>query len=468
MEQATEKSSRRLRLAMTLTPLAALIACFAHWLLTNTHARVLGVLAAAVLVLLFALLGVRFIPQWIGAWSGEPEALFRACDGRRSSRRQRMHPFFKIVLAVLLSRLLIFGIAYAVTVVQEGYTGGIFDRMDIWNPLGTDARHYLSIAENGYQTEGDARLLLVFFPFYPLVVRVCSYIFQNYLVSGMFVSNMMFLFAGYLLYELALLDTDRRGALRAVKYLCILPASCLFCAPMSDSLFLFLTIACMYLTRRKQYVFASVLGFFASFTRVPGVLLLAPVCFELVADIIREHRAGNSGRRFVLATAGQCLSLLLIPMGFALYLFINYQLTGDWFRFLQYQQENWSQSLGWFFSTAEYQTVYALSALRDGSTAFYGLWLPNLVYLFGSIAILIAAQKKLRPSYVAYFIIYYAVTMGATWLLSAPRYLTAAFPLALGLAAITEKRWADALATTLCAAGLLYYLFAFLQHWSVY
>ena len=114
------------------------------------------------------------------------------------------------------------------------------------------------------------------------------------------------------------------------------------------------------------------------------------------------------------------------------------------------------------------QTVYGLTALREQSTVFYGLWLPSLIYLFGSIAILIAAQKKLRPSYVAYFLLYYAITMGATWLLSAPRYLTAAFPLALGLAAITEKRWADALATTLCTAGLLYYLFAFLQHWSVY
>lgn len=468
MEQVTERSSRQLRIVATVIPLAALVACFAHWLLTNTHPRVLGVLSAAALALLFAVLGIRFIPQWIDAWSGEPEPLFRACDGKRSGRQQRMHPFFKVVLALLVSRLLIFAIAYGITALQEGYSGGIFDRIDIWNPLGTDTRHYLSIAEYGYQIEGDSRLLLVFFPFYPLIVRVFSYIFQNYLVSGLFVSNMMFLFAGYLLYELALLDTDRHGALRAVKYLCILPASCLFCAPMSDSLFLFLTVACMYLARKRLYVFACIIGFFASFTRIPGVLLFAPVCFEMVADFIRERKAGATGRRFVLSIVGNAASLLLIPMGFAIYLFINYRLTGDWFRFLQYQQENWSQGMGWFFSTAEYQMNYALAAQLSGSSALYGLWLPNLVYLFGAIAILIGAQKKLRPSYVAYFILYYAVTMGATWLLSAPRYLTAAFPLALGLSAITEKRWADAIATLLCVAGLLYYLFAYLQHWSVY
>lgn len=207
---------------------------------------------------------------------------------------------------------------------------------------------------------------------------------------------------------------------------------------------------------------------FAAFTRVPGLLLFVPVCFELVGDLVRDVRVGAQGRRFVLSAVGRCLSLLLIPLGFGLFLFLNYRLTGDWFRFLQYQQENWSQSMGWFFNTAEYQTVYALNAAREGSETLYGLWLPNLVYLFGALALVIAAQKRLRPSYVAYFIVYYAVTMGATWLLSAPRYLTAAFPLALSLAALTEKRWADAVATLVCVAGLLFYLFAFLQRWAVY
>ena len=105
---------------MTLIPLLALVACYGYWLMSNTHARAIGVLASAVLLVLFLLLGIRFIPQWIGAWSGEPEAVFRVCDGRRSARRQRMHPFFKIILAVLLTRLLLFGIAYLITAVQQG------------------------------------------------------------------------------------------------------------------------------------------------------------------------------------------------------------------------------------------------------------------------------------------------------------------------------------------------------------
>ena len=159
-----------------------------------------------------------------------------------------------------------------------------------------DSRHYLSLAEHGYQTTGNERLLLVFFRSIRSLYGYATTFFKFPGIRPVRLQRDV-LFAGYLLYELALLDTDRRGALRAVKYLCILPASCLFCAPMSDSLFLFLTVAGIYLARKKQYVFASILGFFSALTRLPGVLLFAPVCFELVGDLIREHRAGASGRK---------------------------------------------------------------------------------------------------------------------------------------------------------------------------
>ena len=61
-ERKNEQAAGRLRLAMTLIPLLALLGCFAHWLLNNEHPRVLGVAAAAAVTLLFALLGIRFIP----------------------------------------------------------------------------------------------------------------------------------------------------------------------------------------------------------------------------------------------------------------------------------------------------------------------------------------------------------------------------------------------------------------------
>ena len=110
----------------------------------------------------------------------------------------------------------------------------------------------------------------------------------------------------------------------------------------------------------------------------------------------------------------------------------------------------------------------ATGSFADNIPMLWGLWLPNIIYLFASLGIVIAAQNKLRASNVAYFIAYYAVCMGATWLLSAPRYLTAAYPLALALGAITEKKAVDRIATIACIALFLLYLLAYVNQWYVY
>ena len=161
--------------------------------------------------------------------------------------------------------------------------------------------------------------------------------------------------------------------------------------------------------------------------------------------------------------------MLLIPLGLAGYLFINYAVTGDPFKFMQYQKEHWSQGFGLFFETAAYQTEYALSASAEGNLRqLFGLWLPNLIYSFGALGLIAAAAKRLRPSYLVYFLAYFAVAIGATWLLSAPRYLAACFPLALALAACADTRRKDAVATAVSLAGLVAYLAMYVNGYPVY
>jgi len=114
------------------------------------------------------------------------------------------------------------------------------------------------------------------------------------------------------------------------------------------------------------------------------------------------------------------------------------------------------------------QVCNATGSFATDIPMLWGLWIPNILYLFASLGIVIAAQNKLRASNVAYFIAYYAVCMGATWLLSAPRYLTAAYPLALALGAITEKKAADRIATAICIVLFVLYLLAYVNQWYVY
>ncbi len=465
----TEKSRQlRDRALFTAIPLCLLLFFFARWILTDPPESVPALIAAAGLAFLFAVCGMRFIPQWMAAWSTRPWQPVRVQEGRRSAHSARLHPFFRILFALIVFRVLLFVVAYLMVFERDGYLGGVFDRLDIWNMLGSDSRHYLNIAENWYVNTGDDRLLIVFFPLYPILVRLLAYVFQNYLVSGLFVSNVCCVFAGCLFYELALMDTDRRSALRALKYLCILPASFLLSAPLSDSLFLLLSVACVYCVRKDNYPLAGFVGLLAAFTRMPGVLLLAPASFELVGKIIRERPARRHDRRWVGRTVANALSLLLIPVGLLLYLYINYSVTGNATMFLTYQSAHWHQEAGWFFSSAATITDNAVARLADNRNMALGLWIPNLVALFASLGIVTAAQQKLRASNVAYFLAYYLVCMGATWLLSAPRYLTVCFPVALALGALTERKWADALATVVCVVLLLLYMYAYVNQWYVY
>ena len=208
----------------------------------------------------------------------------------------------------------------------------------------------------------------------------------------------------------------------------------------------------------------------AAFTRMPGLLLVAPVCFELVGRIIREYHnpINRASAKWAQGVIGRICCVLLIPLGTVFYLIVNQSVAGDPLMFLTYQRDHWHQQLGWFFSTVATQTNSAITAASASPDMLWGLWVPNLAYLFGSLAIVAAAQKKLRASNVAYFIIYYLVCMGATWLLSAPRYLTACYPLALSMGALTEKRWANVLSSILCLGLQALYLLAYVNQWYVY
>ena len=184
-----------------------------------------------------------------------------------------------------------------------------------------------------------------------------------------------------------------------------------------------------------------------------GVILLVPMLFELV------HKR---------AKPREYLALIIVPLGFAAYLGVNYAVAHDAFKFMQYQSEHWSQHLGWFFNTAAYQTENAVSAARDSASLLLGLWLPNVLAQLISLAVMIFAAKRLRASYTAYFIAYYVVAIGATWLLSAPRYLAAtpALPAALGLLSEKEERfW---LIAALDAAAFIAYFCVFLLRWQVW
>ena len=256
-----------------------------------------------------------------------------------------------------------------------------------------------------------------------------------------------------MLYKLVLLDYGHETALRAVKFLSLSPAVFFFVAPMSESLFLLCTLGCMYLVRRGKMLPACLLGAYAAFTRSLGVVLMVPVVFELV-----QRRAKLK----------DYLCVLIIPLGFAAYCLVNYTVSGDAFKFMQYQREHWGQQLGWFFNTAAYQTENAIYNFTANRINFFGLWLPNLLAQTLSLVLMLFAVRKLRSSYTAYFLAYFVVAIGATWLLSAPRYIAAAFTVPTALATASHDHRADWCLTTLSVLAGAVYLCEFALRWQVW
>ena len=247
--------------------------------------------------------------------------------------------------------------------------------------------------------------------------------------------------------------------MRALRFLTLAPGCFFFAAPMSESLFLLLTAAALYLARTRRPILGGLCGAYSAFTRSLGLLLFVPLLWELVHDAVQRRRVD----------ARQVVGALLVPLGFAAYCYINWRVSGNPFQFLIYQREHWNQRTGLFFSTAAYQTDYFLRSLTTGGWRdALGLWLPNLIACFAALGLLAAAAPKLRASQTAWFLAYYIVAVGATWLLSAPRYLLVLLPVPLALAQCTRARTAGRVLTALSALASLGYLAAFALRWQVW
>ncbi|MBR3060763.1 MAG: hypothetical protein IKG89_09160 [Oscillospiraceae bacterium] len=443
-----------------LLGLAILAAAWILWYRGQKAVSVPALAASLAAVILFALVCLRFVPVWMRAWSrnAPPEPGADLAEPPGVGLR-----IFALLLGVDIAVLLLTWAIWRIA----GEEGSFREYLDFWRCL--DSGQYLDIVRDWYPSEGDrdALVRLVFLPGYPVLVRLVHCLVKNDLISGLIVSGLAFPAAGVVLYRLLRLDLPRKDALRGIRYLCLLPGVFFFAAPMSDGLFLLLCALCLYLVRKRRWIPGCLCGGAAAFTRSLGLSLLIPLVFLLAEDALRDRDRLGEGERF-RRVLGRAAALLLVPAGFGVYCWINYRVSGDPFKFMEYQSEHWHQHLGWFFNTAAYQMDYAVHDFWDKPHVFLGLWLPNLLFSFGCLTLMFCAAKKLRPGYTAWFIGYYAVAYGATWLLSGPRYLIALIPVPTAMALVTQKRAADILLTVCCSILAVLYFLAFVLRWQVW
>ena len=112
-------------------------------------------------------------------------------------------------------------------------------------------------------------------------------------------------------------DTDKATARRTVKYFILFPTAFLFSAVLTESLFVALSIACLYYARKGNWPVAGALGFFVAITRLPGVAIIVPLGYEYLKQHIFWSEWVPDFRRLLNPSI---LMLLLPPLGLGLWL----------------------------------------------------------------------------------------------------------------------------------------------------
>lgn len=388
------------------------------------------------------------------------------CTADKNEKRIK-EIFLHVFLAFLLSRLSILLIAQ-IGFMLEGKPSHLFEHSEFifkqW-----DAAHYIGIAENGYVNEGDARLHIVFYPLFPMLIRLLNSITGDSLISSAVISNVCLLLAAFFLYEIAFQAYGKKTAAISVWLMMFSMGAVFYSVPYTESLFLFLTVACIYFARKRHFWLALLLGALSSLTRLPGAAVAVCVFFEM----IRSHlgyirRAWDKRQRFKRALKVSVISFskcLLILTGFALYLLVNKIVTGDPFKFLEYQKYHWGQEAGNIYKTAAYSIRYLFYPFVDWYQ--FGVYLPQCAAILLAVLIVFLVKKDVHPEDFAYSIVYLFVTLSPTMLISGPRYISAMYCLYPFAATLMKKNSVyKYLVPIIWAAFFIYSSYMFMVKWT--
>ena len=376
-------------------------------------------LAAGVSITLMGVCGVRLLLRFVRVLRGE-EAAAELANGRAPARE-----LAAAAATALLSRLLLYVLAYAMYRVTGMGTDGFFQSLE---PLWThwDTRHYTGIAQEWYTAVGDERLRLVFFPLYPLLMRLLSSLTGvSVFVAGLLISLVCASISAALVYDLSYMHFGRRTASYSTAYFLLSPLSVFLCCVYTEALFICLTLAAVCLLRRNHPWLAAVSGFLSALTRMPGVIVAG---FLIIDWLGRLPREGFSGRALLRCAA----QVLIVFGGLFLYWGINWAVTGDPMTYLVYQKENWFQEPGSFWGSTANTMHYFLTSVGDGDWLY--TWGFQMLCMLGMYLLMAFGAQRIPFDLAAYSFVYVAVVLSPTWLLSAPRYLYALCALPMLLA----------------------------------
>ena len=293
-----------------------------------------------------------------------------------------------------------------------------------------DSPHYLYIAGHWYQNFGDEANFIVFLPVYPILIKIFSFIFSDYKISALILSNTCFILAEYFFYKLLRLDYDEKFSAFVTILVSIFPTSYFFSSAYPESIFFLLFCLSAYYIRQHDFFKSSISAGVASLTRPFGVMFLPMLITESLVQKIKF-------KKIIEITA-------IVTTFYFIYLLINYFIYGNPLAFQTILSNHWGKT----FSPPWVGIINSWKVAIQGTTwdsykIFVGFWEA----IFSTLAWLVVpfmffGKTKIRLSYAVYYFFGVLLFTSTSFLLSSPRYILSLPPFFIVFARILKPKFA--------------------------
>lgn len=299
----------------------------------------------------------------------------------------------------------------------------VFPRGALLPWLNFDGKNYLAIVEYGYEVN---KQLAVFFPLYPLLIRVFSLnLIFNPILVGLLISAVSTLVAVIVLYKLIQIEYSENIATRSIALLLLFPTSFYLFAYYTEGIFLLFSVLFFWFIKKNNLFLASVFVFFATATRLVGLALIPPLIFEAYKIYKKENKIA--------------WSVLISPLGFAFYAIFNYLKFGNPFLMITAQT---SSRFGRAIDILSPFHIFrdAVAKIFSGplssydSPFVYPVIILELLFAVLMLAILVLSFRKMPIKYWIYMLFSTLIILFSGALLSDIRFMLLIFPMFIFLA----------------------------------
>ncbi len=430
-----------LKVLIYVLPLLFALA-FAAFLYLSKRTSAIEIISDSVSVLFFAYLVLCILPKFFVFFSSDDPISAIEKAGERS--RRRIRPFFGLIIISLVIQLAFIITAHLLDSAVNSFSGTVFKS---YSKLFITS-HGIAIGEN---TRGLISSLGALAPVLPDNLE--RTVVSLKLVLPLFLFNTATIAAASpLLYELLLLDFDKRSSKFGVWVFLVSPSMLLMLQPMSGaSLFFVCTFAAILFARKGKLCLSAVFSALACLFNILGLILIVPLLLEAIKHCIHAGREKSRRHSFAAALTG-CIPGVVLPLLLcgASMLFCYYK--GVPFKPLETAPVLFFEPLGRLF-------VAGSEGLINGDIELL------FVGLFVSVGVLaVFGVRRLRLSSALYTVLF-AATAPAVLGVQLSMYAVMVFPLlpALEAAVLSRKYLRTWYTVFLAILSILFIAFCFVR-----